>query len=278
MRSSRTLHWRASGPPDAPTIVFLHGVGVTGRMWHRHVAALSDYRCLAPDLPGHGLSRSSPWVSREETAGLIAQHIRQLPAGRAHVVGLSLGGSIAFEMVARTPDLVDHAVIDGCAAMGSRLAAPAKLAFAAISPFVRYRPVGRLLAAAVRVTDPAEVADMLEQFRQVDPPSFRRAFADAQEVRITPTLLAAPCPTLLVSGGAELAVTHHSARLLAARMPRAAARVMPGAGHGWLGQYPDVHIAMVRAWIEDRPLPEELETLSPAPLPVAVARPVTPRA
>jgi hypothetical protein len=42
-------------------------------------------------------------------------------------------------------------------------------------------------------------------------------------------------------------------------MPNAAARVMPGASHGWgPAQFPEVHRAMVAAWIEDRPLPAEL--------------------
>jgi pimeloyl-ACP methyl ester carboxylesterase len=220
--------------------------------------ALSDLHTLAPDLPGHGRSRSTVWVSREDTSSRIARLIETLPARRAHVVGLSLGGSVAFELLAGRPDLLDHVVIDGCAALRSRWAGPAKLAFAAISPFVRFPVTGRLLATAVGVTRPAEVADLVQQITQVDPGSFRRAFADAQEVRITPSLLAASCPTLLVSGEKELAAMHQSSRLLESRMPHAEARVMPEAGHGWLGQHPETHIAMVRAWIEDRPLPDVL--------------------
>jgi pimeloyl-ACP methyl ester carboxylesterase len=252
------LFVRESGPPDGPAVVFLHGVGNTGAMWRHHMAALVGYRCLAPDLPGHGRSRSLAWKSREDTAERITRLIEALPGRRAHLVGLSLGGSVAFQLLSDHPELLDHVVIDGCAAMGSRWNSPMKLVFAAISPFVRFTLTGRLLAAAVGVTRPADVADLTAQIKQVDPASFRRAFANAQDVRVTTALLEAPCPTLLVSGEREVAAMHTSSRSLADRMIRSEARVMPGAGHGWVGRHLDVHIAMVRAWIEDRPLPREL--------------------
>jgi pimeloyl-ACP methyl ester carboxylesterase len=264
MLDMNDLFVRESGPRQAPAVVFLHGVGNTGAMWRDHMATLADYHCLAPDLPGHGRSRSIRWSSREDTAARIARLIASLPARRAHLVGLSLGGSVAFELLATRPDLLDHVVIDGCAAVGSRWAAPAKVAFAVISPFVRSRTLAKLLARALGVTDAEAVEDLHAQFRQVDPESFRRAFANAQDVRIGPALLAASCPTLLVSGAKEMAALHESGRQLAARMPHAEARVMPGAGHGWLGRHPVTHIEMVRAWIEDAPLPVELAALPAA--------------
>jgi pimeloyl-ACP methyl ester carboxylesterase len=256
--AKQELFIRESGPHDAPAVVFLHGVGNTGAMWRRHMDALAGHHCVAPDLPGHGRSRSVEWESREETARCVARLIEALPGRRAHLVGLSLGGSVAFQLLMDRPDLLDHVVIDGCAAIGSRWAGPAKVVFAAISPFVRFPLTGRLLAAAIGISDAADVADLVAQIRQVDPRSFRRAFANAQDVRITAKLLAAPCPTLLVSGEKELAAMHTSSRTLAARMIHAEARVMPGAGHGWLGRHLAIHIAMVRAWIEDQALPSEL--------------------
>ena len=254
----RDLFLRESGLPGAPAIVFLHGVGVNGAMWRHHMASLPDYHCLAPDLPGHGQSRAIPWSSRQDAAARVARIIEALPDGRAHLVGLSLGGSVALELIATRPELLDRAVLDGCGVVGSRWAMPAKLAFAAMSPFVRFRVVGRLLAAALEIRDRVDVAEVVDQVRQVDPASFRRAFADAQDVRVSASLLAARCPTLIVAGETEVAAMHRSSRLLAERMPHAQARVMPGAGHGWAARHPEVHVAMIRAWIEGRPLPAEL--------------------
>jgi pimeloyl-ACP methyl ester carboxylesterase len=254
---------RESGPADAPAVVYLHGVGNSGVMWASHMAALSEYRCIAPDLPGHGSSHDLAWVSRQETAARVARLIEDLPVPRAHLVGLSLGGSVAFELVATRPELLDRVIIDGCGAVGSRLAGPMKAIVAAVSPLVRQRAFGRLLAAALGITEPTALDDFIGQLGQVDPRSFRRAFADAQDVRIDDRLRGAACPTLLVSAEKELSVIHESGRRLAFAMPHAEAWVMPGAGHGWLGRDSDVHIAMVRSWIEDRPLPGELQPLRP---------------
>lgn len=270
---AESLFVRTSGAEDAPAIVLLHGVGNTGLMWRRHMDALPEFQCLAPDLPGHGRSAGITWASRRDTADRIIELIEALPARRANVVGLSLGGSVALEILGRRPEALDHVVIDGCSATPARLAALMKAAVAVTAPFIRRRSVGRVVATALGVRDQAAIDDLLDQFSQVDPRSFRRAFADAQDVRITPALIGAACPTLLVAGERELANVRASNRLLAELLPRAASRVMPGAGHGWLGIALDIHIGMVRSWISDEPLPDELlpETTPPAPCPAALA-------
>ena len=52
-----SMSYEIYGPEKAPTILFLHGGGISGWMWHNQVEALSaDYRCIVPDLPEHGKS------------------------------------------------------------------------------------------------------------------------------------------------------------------------------------------------------------------------------
>jgi pimeloyl-ACP methyl ester carboxylesterase len=238
--------------------VFLHGVGNTGGMWDQHAAALSEYRCFAPDLPGHGRSREVPWRSRAETARLVIDWLEGL--GRpAALVGLSLGGSVVFAVLERRPDLVDHAIVDGCAAIGTPLAPLMKAGVRLVAPFVRRPTVARMIARSVGLRDAADIADLGDQLRQVEPSSFARAFSDAQDVRISLSLLAATTATLLVAGEKEIAAVRRSNRELAQRMPVAAARVMPGAPHGWLGSALGVHIEMVKAWVEDGDLPAVLQ-------------------
>lgn len=251
------LHVSEHGPDDARPIVFLHGVGNTGGMWDRHAAALSGYHCVAPDLPGHGRSREVPWRSRAETVRLVVDLLEGL--GRpAALVGLSLGGSVAFGVLERRTDLVDHAIVDGCAAIGTPLAPLLKMGVRIVAPFVGRPAVARMIARSIGLRDAADIADLADQLHQADPSSFARAFADAQDVRVSPALLAAATATLLVAGEKEMAAVRRSNRELAADMPHATARVMPDAPHGWLGCALDVHIAMVKAWVEDGQLPTDL--------------------
>ncbi len=248
------LHVLESGAPAAPAVFFLHGAGVSGRMWNAHMARLRDYHCLVPDLPGHGGSSHIPWQSEAATADLIAELIEtRIPARRTHLIGLSLGGSLAHVLLARRPELLDRVIVDGSGALpwwGNR---PFLLGIAAITPFLHTRPVIAMLSRSVGGIPPEDRA----QIRLASRRSFWRAFNDAFAVRMTRAETAARCPTLFVAGERETAVRPSNAAL-AALMPHAIARFVPRLGHGWLGSDLELHIAMVEAWLGARDLPSGL--------------------
>jgi pimeloyl-ACP methyl ester carboxylesterase len=248
------LYVHESGLGDSPAVVFLHGAGVSGRMWAPHMSRLTAYHCLAPDLPGHGRSNSIPWRSEVHTADQIVELVEtRIQARKAHLVGLSLGGSLVHTLLARRPDILDRVVIDGSGGLpwwGNR---PFLLGITLISPFLHTRPVIAMLSRSVGNIPEADQADIRLASRR----AFRRSFSDAFAVRITRAETVAPCPTLLVAGERET-VARQSNAALAALMPNAEARYFPGAGHGWLGVDLDTHVAMVEAWLAARELPDSL--------------------
>jgi pimeloyl-ACP methyl ester carboxylesterase len=62
------LYYTESGPSDAPAIVFLPGGGVSGWSWLPQVRRLTGYRCIVPDLPGHGRSPANGPIRISTTA------------------------------------------------------------------------------------------------------------------------------------------------------------------------------------------------------------------
>ena len=55
------LHWRESGPANAPAIIFANSLGTDCRLWDEIAHALSDrYRVVLYDKRGHGLSENAP--------------------------------------------------------------------------------------------------------------------------------------------------------------------------------------------------------------------------
>ncbi|MGZ5957549.1 MAG: alpha/beta fold hydrolase, partial [Myxococcaceae bacterium] len=52
-----SIFYREAGPKDAPTILLLHGLPSSSRMFESLFARLSDrYHLVAPDYPGFGHS------------------------------------------------------------------------------------------------------------------------------------------------------------------------------------------------------------------------------
>ena len=88
-----------AGPAGAPAIVFVHGTRLTGAMWSAQQAALADeFRTIAVDLPAHGSREAEPFTL-DAAAAAVDDAIGTEAAGRAVVVGLSLGGYVASRRV-----------------------------------------------------------------------------------------------------------------------------------------------------------------------------------
>ncbi len=107
------------GPRTSETIVFLHGGNMAGWTWLPQVERLPDRHLLTPDMPGFGGRSSEQWPGTVGAADDIADIIAERAnGGRAHVVGLSLGGLVAAHVVQRHPDRVLSCTISGAALCG----------------------------------------------------------------------------------------------------------------------------------------------------------------
>jgi len=94
-------------------ILFIHGLGSSGRDWELQVTFFSQrYRVVTFDVRGHGQSDKPPGpYSIPLFAHDTAELIESLGIGPAHVIGISMGGMIAFQLAASAPDLVRSLVI-----------------------------------------------------------------------------------------------------------------------------------------------------------------------
>jgi len=94
------LHVREWGPPDAPPILFLHGISQSHLCWiHQYDSSLAeDFRLVACDLRGHGMSEAPTQPQHYTDPGLwaddVAAIIDQLRLDRPVLVGWSYGAFV----------------------------------------------------------------------------------------------------------------------------------------------------------------------------------------
>ncbi|MGQ0622342.1 MAG: alpha/beta fold hydrolase [Panacagrimonas sp.] len=103
-----------AGANDAPAILFQHGIGGHLEAYSKNLVPLSDqFRCIAFDYVGHGLSARKPM---EYTPLVLVEQVRELMDAlgikRAHLSGESLGGWVSGLFATRYPDRVDRLMLN----------------------------------------------------------------------------------------------------------------------------------------------------------------------
>ena len=90
------------------TVVLLHGFGFDHALWERLQAGLAPHaRILAYDLPGHGDSLDYPGAGPARLAArAVLDDLAARTIPRAHVVGHSMGGTVAALMALSEPSRV----------------------------------------------------------------------------------------------------------------------------------------------------------------------------
>ena len=98
-----------SGEP----LLFIHGLGSSTRDWAPQVEAFSDrFHCVTYDVRGHGRSDKPPGpYSVSHFAADAVGLLDHLELGEAHLIGVSMGGLIAFQMAVDSPARVKSMVI-----------------------------------------------------------------------------------------------------------------------------------------------------------------------
>ncbi|GIE96188.1 alpha/beta fold hydrolase [Paractinoplanes rishiriensis] len=93
--------------PDAAPAVYVHGLGGSSQNFTDLAGLLADrFDGQAVDLPGFGYSDPSPRYSIPAFAATLTAYLEHADRGPVHLVGNSLGGSIAVRVAALRPDLV----------------------------------------------------------------------------------------------------------------------------------------------------------------------------
>src|SRR6202521_2688588 len=123
-----SIFYREAGPKDAPTLLLLHGLPSSSRMFEPLFARLSDrYHLVAPDYPGFG---HSDWPASNKFAYTF-DHCAEVMNRFTEALGLSrytpymqdYGGPVGFRMALAHPDRIEALIVQNAVAHNEGLGA-----------------------------------------------------------------------------------------------------------------------------------------------------------
>jgi pimeloyl-ACP methyl ester carboxylesterase len=241
------LYVHQAGRANAASIVFLHGLGLSGAMWQPQFQRLPDYHCLAPDLPEHGKSADIGPFTLKEASRQVADLIRRYtPDGRAHVVGLSMGGAVAVRMLLDVPEVIDHVIVSGAA---TRLD-PVFVSINTLMGFLNPDQLAQLIFLQSHIPQHYHHL-VLEGVRTVKPAAFRHFSQEVTQIELPHTV---HVPMLITVGQLETFVVHQAAHEMSTAIQGARGVVVPGVGHIWNLEAADLFAETVRSWVMDAAL------------------------
>lgn len=243
LADGRHTAWREAG--SGPPVVLLHGWSMSSAVFAEVIEELGgDFRLLAPDLRGHGASDPGAGYAFADFAADLAEWIQALDLREVALVGWSLGGQVALELVPAIRDRLRRLILVGATprftaaadwtaglpeiqvrsmardlrrnylkTMGDFFA----LQFAGEEmPRERYRRIVDFAVRAGSLPEPAVALAALETLRSGDQRS---------------ALAAIDVPVLVLHGELDRITLPAAADYLAAHLPAAGLERLPGIGH-----------------------------------------------
>jgi len=237
----------SEGPHADTSIVLLHGGNVANWMWSPQVTGLADHHVLTPHLPGFGDRTAERWTSLAATADDVAAFIAEYArGGRAHVVGLSLGGVVTTRLLARHPEVVTSALVTGVPLVGirgiTRLLSDLQLRW------WDQRWFWQAQSRAYRLPD--EDRDLfVDHGMSVSKDNAIRVMREVYDGGIPDGLPSYSGRLLAIAGEKESTWVRRSFPDLRRAVPHAECRIAPGMHHAWSVEDVDLFNNVVRSWV-----------------------------
>ncbi len=241
------IHYLDPNPSGEPAVLLLHGLGAMGESWKLQFPPLKEagMRPVAPDARGFGES-SYPGgeLSIEVFARDMAELLEMLGVAPAHVVGISMGGTIALQLALDRPDLVRRLVLVNTFAnlqpkgVGGRLYFLVRMALT----YTVGVPTQAKMVAKKLFPKPEQEQlrqDLISQIVRADPKAYRAALRALSRFDVVSRLPELHVPTLVITGSEDTTVPLENQRVLAERIPGARHNTIRGAGHAVIADSPE---------------------------------------
>lgn len=257
-----SLHYQEYGNKSASLLIFLHGGVVSNWMWDKQIQYFTQYHCIVPNLPEHGLDNNEIHFSIKGSAEEIIKLIEEKASGKKVIlIGFSLGSQVIIQLLSIKPDIIDTAIINSAAVRplshAKKLIKPTvRLTF----PFIKMRWFSRLQAKSLYIGK-----DYFERYYeescQIKSDTLVRVLEENMSFKIPEDFRKATGKILVTVGEKEKAIMIKSAKDLVEANSNCSGVILPGVGHGVSLATPDFFNYLVEVWIDEGNLPKECKII-----------------
>jgi 3-oxoadipate enol-lactonase len=250
-----TVNAASSG--EGPPLFLFHSLLSDRASFDAITPALSkSLRVIVPELPGFGKSRVVPG-GLIAVADRMAEAVRDGAAGEdAIMLGNGYGGFVALQMAIRHPRIAARLILADCGAAFSQDGRQAFRNMAAASrakglAAITEVAMRRLFAPEFQAAHPDLMTDRRAAFLRTDRGVFEAACAALAELDLRNELSKVGMPVLVLVGEHDEATPPPMSRELAALLPNARLKIIPGCAHVPQLQSPEVFLDAIGDFLPD---------------------------
>lgn len=247
------------GDENRPVVLLIHGFGITWRMWEPVIRALSEEHCvLVAVLDGMDEDRTSEFVSVRKASEEMIREVQERDGGRLFaLVGSSLGGTIAMDILAGGGLQIDRVLIDGAPLCAHH---PLYVRSAVAFSQWRSRRIVRgnrfILNLIGRAVTPDNHREIVRAAGIMSDRTMDRVMTSAFSYSLPDTVSPGDTRVAYWYGSAEKKMLIRSIEEIRRVLPQVRIREFPGYGHGELClHHPDVFVRELRCFLKDEPCP-----------------------
>jgi len=246
------LHRRGSGKP----VLLIHCLGQSWRFWDVLDPLMRRNELIAYSLPGHpgtplpGHQYGVPELTEQLRAAALRDGLQ-----RFHLMGISLGGSVAQHFAGTYPDMVDRLVLADCSPRyddESRANWPVRAAAArrdgvkSLIPFL----MQVFFTAGSIAEDGPNVRHVHETFAACDNEGYALACEALATLDAREQTKKVTAPTLILLGSNERQSFKDAAQWMHETIPGSRVQEVPAAGHASVRERPDFVLEQLRAFLD----------------------------
>jgi pimeloyl-ACP methyl ester carboxylesterase len=242
-------------------VVLLHGFPMHCDVWNAYSEKLSNsFTVYTPDLPGFGNSPMLPGdFNLQDVAERMIRWIKEMEIVRPSIIGHSMGGYVALEMVRKAPELFSGLGLFHSTAMADT--PEKKDSRTKVIQFINENGVLAFTSNFIQPLFADQNHPAISVVREITTQSsaetvkgYTKAMRDRRDNR--DVLTSFPGPVLIIGGDQDKGIPAETLHQQGLLNRKTSVHILPDTGHMGMFEKPEETLAMVRSFLRKIDQPE----------------------